>query len=248
MKTGHLALMGLASAMYGAGPARAAVIDLTSPMSSGVINGARFETSDFRAAGTGLIDPFVRLQHNDTEQGYNTSGRPVPFDELNALNFTHDLTLGGVGTRMFGGVNYYEFLLDINQVSSGDNGLLSLDRVQIYTSGVGSQTTATVSSLGALRYDMDAGGDNWVRLNYNLGSGSGQGDMRMLVPVADFAGDAPASFVYLYSAFGDNHRSNAGFEEWAVHTPVPAPASALAGLVGAAAIGLRRRRTAWNRP
>lgn len=239
-----LASVGLASI------ASAAVVDLTSAGSFGTIGGARFETSDFRSAGTGVIDPFVRIQHNGTEQGYNTSGRPVPFDELNAANFTHDLTYGAIPTRTINGVDYKEFLLDINQVNSGTNSLLSLDKVQIYTSATGGATTTNVSTLGTLRYDIDAGGDNWVKLDYNLGSGSGQGDMRMFIPVSAFAGATANTFVYLYSMFGINWASNDGFEEWAIQNAtgvVPVPSAVWAGgscLLGLAGFSAVRRRMA----
>jgi hypothetical protein len=59
---------------------------------------------------------------------------------------------------------------------------------------------------------MDAGGDNWVLLDYRLNSGSGSGDMLMYVPDALFAG---AAYVYLYSRFGEHFAGDAGFQEWA---------------------------------
>ena len=239
-------VIGVAALACVAGGANATIVDLTTSGSSGVINGARFETADFRSAGTGVIQSFVRVQRNGTEQGYNTSGRPVAFDEHTDPNFTHNLTFGDIPNRVIAGVTYKEFILDINQTSP--NSLLSLDKVQVYTSAVGSQTTSTVSSLGALVYDMDAGSDSWVKLDYNLASGSGQGDMRMFVPLSAFGGASASTFVYLYSFFGTNFATNDGFEEWAVQTPdaavVPLPTSAAAGgalLLGLA--GFRRLRS-----
>ena len=235
---GLFALVGLA------GAANAAIVDLTAPLSQGTINGALFETTDFRTAGTGVIRPIVRVQANGTEQGYNTSGRPVAFDEHTDPNFTRNAVFGDIPSRIIGGVTYKEFLLDINQTHA--NALLSLDKVQIYTSNTGSQTTNNVASLGTLRYDMDAGGDNWVKMNYELQAGSGVGDVRMLIPLSAFGATTANQFVYLYSFFGTNFASNDGFEEWAVQTPndlVPLPMAAWAG--GASLLGLaalRRRR------
>jgi hypothetical protein len=241
-----MGIVGTAALMALAGAANATIVDLTAPMSSGTVNGALFETADFRAAGTGLIQSFVRVQANGTEQGYNTSGRPLAFNENSSPNFTRNLTYGDIPTRVIGGVSYKEFILDINQTSA--TSLLSLDRIQIYSSAVGSQTTSNVSSLGALVYDLDAGGDSWIRLDYNLASGSGQGDMRMFVPVSAFGSITGNTFIYLYSFFGTNLVSNDGFEEWAVQSPtdiVPLPPAALAGgalLVGLAGLRLRNRR------
>lgn len=226
------------AAACGASTAQADIVDLTQSETFGVINGARFETADFRSAGTGVIDPFVRIQANGDEEGYNTSGRPVPFDETTAANFTRDLTLGEIRVIDVEGQNHYEFLLDINQLNNSS--LLSLDQVKIYTSDVGGQNTTDLSLLGTLRYDMDVGEDSWVRMDYALASGSGQGDMRLLVPAPFFSGATTSTFVYLYSQFGTNITSNDGFEEWAVIIPTPGSAA-----LGFTALGLLtpRRRT-----
>jgi hypothetical protein len=229
-----------------AGSAQAVIIDLTNPIPQSIAhNGALWENSAFRSAGTGVINSFVRIQANGTEQGYNTSGRPVPFDELTSANFTRDLTFGEVPVRVIGGVAYKEFMLDINQSPGGGNNLLSLDKVQIYTSATGGATTTTLASLGALVFDLDAGGDSYVKLDYNLASGSGQGDMRMLVPVSAFGAATSSTFIYLYSFFGTNFTSNDGFEEWAIQTDiVPLPAAVWAGAGCLAGLALLRRRVA----
>jgi MYXO-CTERM domain-containing protein len=229
---------------------KATVVDLTTSPSFGVINNARFETSDFRSAGTGVIDSFVRLQANGTERGYNTSGRPTAFDEKTAGTFTRNLQLSEVPTRLIGGISYYEFILDINQTNS--NPLLTLDEVKIFTSATGSQTTSNVDSLGTPRYNMDGGavdGDSSVELNYTLASGSGQGDMNMYIPVSNFAGALQTDFVYLYSEFGIPNPTNDGIEEWAIRTAnpvnppeVPLPTGAAMGLAGLTGLGLIRRR------
>src|SRR5262245_17204786 len=93
-------LVGAAALCGIAGTASATIVDLTTPMSSGVVNGARFETADFRSAGTGVIQSFVRVQANGTEQGYNTSGRPVAFNENTSPNFTRNLTYGDIPSRV----------------------------------------------------------------------------------------------------------------------------------------------------
>src|SRR5207244_2930934 len=68
----------------------ASVVDLVNG-TNGAANGALFYRADFMPAGTGFIDSFVRVQHDNgpanndhsprgEEQGYNTSGRPVQYD------------------------------------------------------------------------------------------------------------------------------------------------------------------------
>jgi len=135
----------------------------------------------------------------------------------------------------------YEFRLDSNEENGASKSLISLDRLQIFTSAIGSQTTSDVASLGTQRYDMDFGGDNWVKIDSELNAGSGRGDMRVFVPVSFFAGSSPDDFVYLYSYFGTNYASGDGFEEWdAVLVPSPGGALALGG-VGVLTLVRRKR-------
>ena len=59
--------------------------------------GAAFFTNDETIAGanagSGGIPAFVRIKGNagDEIEGYNTSGRPVQFDENTSPTFTHDV-------------------------------------------------------------------------------------------------------------------------------------------------------------
>ena len=182
--------------------------------------------------------------------GYNTSERPLQFDENSSPTFTHDLALSTVPIVTIGGVEYREFLLDINQTSN--NPLLSLHELQVFVGNTAELTGATVgaggtvSFAGATRiYDMDAnaGGDSRVELDYNLNSGSGSGDMFFYLNNNLFAG---GTFVTLYSAFGAPNTNNDGFEEWAVRTPTSGgsgnlPEPGLLSLFGAA-LALTSRR------
>jgi hypothetical protein len=225
--------------------AGADVIDLTPLGSSGTVNGALFRQGFFQPAGTGVIRSFVRIQNSNgnqtVEQGYNTSGRPVAFNEITDGNFTRNLTIGELNTVTVDGTQYFEFLLDANEPNNG-NRFISLDQVQIFTSTTGSQTTGNIASLGTPIYNLDTGGDSWIRLDSSLDTGgSGEGDMTMLVPVSVFGGAGANTFVYLYSRFGDNIAANSGFEEWAVRGQViPLPTSVWMGGGCLAAIGLAR--------
>jgi hypothetical protein len=237
-----------------AGLASADIIDLTSGVgSSGSVNGALFQFGNDNG-GTGLINPFVRLQANGTEEGYNTSASGVPFDEKPG-SWTHDVMLNQIPIITIEGVDYFEFLLDINESSGGGNQFLSLDAIQIYTSAIGSQNTTNVASLGVLRYNLDAGTDSHIRLNANNTSGSGQADMTAYIPISIFAGAGATDFVYFYSFFGglgtisgQRWTSSGGFEEWAVEINensrfIPTPGTlALLGLGLIIARSNRRRR------
>jgi hypothetical protein len=235
---GVLAVAGLATV------APATIVDLANN-TSGTINGATYERFAVHPAGTGVFQPFVRIQRNDTEQGYNTSGRPPAFDEKTDPNFTIDVLLSDVPIRNFGGPDFYEFLLDSNEPIGGDNDLISLDQVKIFTTTTPGQTTPNVDSLGTLRYSMDTGTDSWVIINDALNRGSGESDMRLLVPVSNFAGHGANDFVILYSQFGTHNASGDGFEEWGVqtaHNIVPLPVAGAMGLAGLLGIAVRRPR------
>jgi hypothetical protein len=237
--------------------ANAAIVNLTTAGSSGVINGAIFEQINPHSTGTGLIDPFVQQSpqgNGTTSHAYNTTDFPV-LDNKNSNNFNHSITLAETALLFRAGVPYRRFMLDINENTGNGNEFLSLDEVQIFAGGTAnsSVTTFTGGILdhdGTLVYRLDAGGDNWVALDYSLNSGSGSGDMFMLVPNSVFAAFPNTAVITLYSQFGlqgvdpagftGNFGSSDGFEEWAA--PVPEPATLVLAIGAVLANGLWRRR------
>jgi hypothetical protein len=244
--------------VVGAQNAFAIVVDLTAPGSSGTLNTGLFRQADPAPTGSGTIDSFVRLSTNDPyEQGYNTDGRPLQYDENSSPTFTRALPLSSVPIVTIAGVQYREFILDINQTAQDP--LLSLNRVVVTLRASGGLLGATVAdgaALGANADDLfagdqlvyDSGLGNRVDLSYKNDAGSGKGDMFLYIPVSLFAGKTFTS-VYLYSEFGGNgseppYQTNDGFEEWAVRSPtvaVPEPTSLLLIGIGLAGIAAGRR-------
>lgn len=189
-------------------------LDLTTAGTSGTIGVASFAQTSPHPTGTGVIKSFVRLQANGSERGFNTDHTPLNGElaDIKAGTWTHSVNVSDLTPTDHDGEPSYQFLLDINQTNA--NPLLSLDELQVYTSGIPDHSTHAGVFAENLIYDMGA---NRILLNYDLNSGSGGGDMYFYLPVSLFTG-LGNQFVYLYSKFGasgGDYRTNDGFEEWA---------------------------------
>jgi hypothetical protein len=206
-------------------PSGTAVVDLTTAGASFNYGDAMFAQTNTQPTGTGVIQSFLRLQGhgsgNTVEQGYNTNARPTQFDEKTDHNFTRAIKLSDVPTVTIQGTVYRQFLLDINEPASAS--LVSLDKLQLFAGDVpnltGYDTTAGTFPGMSPVYDM-AVNDNvaYVKIDASLSHGSGSGDVYFYVADSVFstAGVGPASYITLYSRFGDTISSSGGFEEWAV--------------------------------
>ncbi len=248
-----ISTMLLVAGAFALGPiAEATVIDLTGSNNSGAANGAQFDWTATQPTGTGVIDPFLRVQANDNEQGYNTSGG-TPFDDKAGI-WTHDIQFSDLQSTAvtINGTQYFQLLLDVNE-PGGSKSIISLDQLQFYTSAVGSKTTTDLAALGTLRWSLDGAGDSYILLDASRNSGSGSGDMYAYIPASSFAGVASSDYIYMFSRFGDqvsaDGTTEGGFEEWSLvnnMSPVPEMSALfpIAGLL--AAVGsthfLRRRR------
>ncbi|HET9145517.1 MAG TPA: hypothetical protein VFN81_05430 [Sphingomicrobium sp.] len=177
-----------------------------------------FQNKPDSSSGTGLIQAIVRVQDpgsgDGLENGYNSSARPVSYEENTSPNFTTSLLLSEVPIVTIDGTQYYEFRLDINQLNSSS--LLSVDEIKLYTSAVadgeatGLITGSWFTNNADLVYDMDdanldgiADSNHSILLDAGLSSGSGSSDMFFYVPLANFgAVDPDDTYVTLYSEFG----------------------------------------------
>jgi len=246
----------LLCALLFVGIVQAAGFNLTAVGASTTINGAIFEVfNPDDASGSGLFDAFVRVSSNQLViEGYNTDYRPLQYQENNSGTFTKSLLLSAVPKLDVGGVIYREFQLDINQNTPIPNRYETLDTVELYESAFadlcghpfdgsgGGHANCTSNNTAALIYDMDAGENNFIVLDYTNNEGSGKRDLKLLVPNSIFNQDPNCRwggvgctvYITLYSKFGgdsdaDNddpllrvaHANNDGFEEWGVRLGVP---------------------------
>jgi hypothetical protein len=215
------ALLLAAGFLFASATAQASIVDLTTGANaSGEIDGALFFATQQQPAGTGYIDPFLRIQEQGYEQGYNTDGG-FPFDDKSPHNFQHSLLLSDLTATIYNGTAYLVFMLDSN--SDGQSYTqheLDMVKLQIFTTNDPNQTTTTLNSTAILQLNGT--------LVYNLGNnvvkmtalGSGKADMFMYIPVSLV--QTGEQYLVLYSAFGNSIVNNGGFEEW-VFIPGTAP-------------------------
>jgi hypothetical protein len=212
--------------------------------------GTAIFTTDFtQPAGTGVLDPFLTIQAKGTEQGYNTSAKNGVFDTKREPQYNHEVKVSDLAKVTVNGVEYYSFLLDINEPNSASQ--ISLDALKIYTSTEAGQTTRNIDSLGTKVFDLDLPVDGYI-LYDDLNSGSGQADIAFFIPVSAFAGASPDDYVYLYQSFGQHvsadfdGSSSGGFEETSIGAAQPVPEVAaifpLAGVFGLAIAAHHWRR------
>lgn len=208
--------------------------DLTQSPSStapaqALLNGGIFRVPDASGSfggspvvGTGVLNPFVRIQEpasggpqsNGIEAGFNTSadvkntgaaaGTLLDDHDNGNTNWNHAIRLGDIGTVTVGGIQYYDFILDVNEQGNSTNSGISLDEFKVFfaNSGTLKDFTGNNDTLGAsnfdltgatLAYNMDGptGGNSGVNTTdcMSLGiSGDCGGDASILMDYKNFSG------------------------------------------------------------
>jgi uncharacterized repeat protein (TIGR01451 family) len=154
--------------------------------------------------GTGQINPFLTIQDDPEEEGFNTDASPLPLDAKRP-QFTDALPLNFVPTiEGPGGIGLFrEIILDMNESNSAPDALLSIDRFDLWlcddAGAPAYDMRSDFDSNGdcALVYDLDddiGGSDvDWIKATDEVTSGSGLDlDYQILIPEQNFLDAATA--------------------------------------------------------
>ena len=180
-----------------------------------------------QSSGTGLFDPFVRLQGSPTEAGYNTCSQNNPCGgdvtefETKPGSWTHAVLASAIPVVDCGGdlagTNCWELFVDINEGNSAK--YVSLNEVEVWLTTNANITGYNGGFAAPAEQVYDFTGEILI---HDVNQGSGRGDLRYLIPVQPF--DSGDYFV-LYSEWGTSAGaspdgktwgSEGGFEEWKV--------------------------------
>src|SRR5437762_5679063 len=198
------------------------------------------------ASGTGLFDPFLRIQGSPTEQGYNTNGT-TEFDTKTGT-WTHAILVSHIPQRPCPTVNAspppavnsetcFELFVDVNDSNTAK--YISLNKVEVYFTDNASLTGYSTFSGGtppAGTTKQYSYSDPVGILIHDVNQGSGRGDLRYDIPIngpnpiaipanCHYGDPSCTTYFLLYSQWGTSteaspdgkgYGSEGGFEEWQV--------------------------------
>ncbi|MDW7658532.1 MAG: SdrD B-like domain-containing protein, partial [Bacillota bacterium] len=157
-----------------------------------------------------------------TEYGYNTADG---YEEFGTKSQSEEKLLSAIPIEEVDGSYYREFQLDVNELSNDPDWFLSLDVFQIWLTDIeGGRITGYDlanweffnPSAARLVYSFGDVDNYSIKMDYQINSGSGWGDYRVLIPESMFldAGYGPDTYVVLFTFHGEQWDISDGFEEW----------------------------------
>jgi hypothetical protein len=216
------------------------------------------------STGTGVFQPFVRIQDSSgTQNGYNTDApNNDPEFDTKSGPWTHSVQFGDLGTIDIGGVTYYGLSLDANengqaqslanqiditdiQIYVGDSSLKIPENNGGYTGTLFDWMDNALAGLAPVwQLDGLTNGDVTAILQASICDtngqcGSGKGDLNVFIPTSLFTG-SPNDYFVLYTEYD---RVGSGFEEWRylAAEDVPGPGTLVLLSVGLLGISFVRK-------
>jgi len=198
------------------------------------------------SSGTGVFKPFLRVQGNDTEKGYNTDGDIDEDFDTKTGTWTHSITLSEIPFNPDSsdvGYSGREFLIDINEKTRHPTMTVNeyqwwLTRKPDLTgyaptgSGINLQWSDEEEDpvwVGEIDWDFakDEPIDRAIIMDYNVNTGSGKADYRIIIPDHYFQSalaryndregyptlTEETAYMVLYV---EHEGTDSGFEEWGV--------------------------------
>src|SRR3954466_3641111 len=132
--------LGFAAVLLSNAPAT--VLDLGT-CGPGSVGGAIFDVNRDHPTGTGVYNPFLTVQANGYEQGYNSS--TGNFDTKREPQWNHEIRFSDLQTTTINGMQYFGFSVDINE-PNGTKAGISLDALTVWTSSTMQGSTSTDSN------------------------------------------------------------------------------------------------------
>jgi hypothetical protein len=206
-------------------------------------DGVIFDYNLIQPSGSGVFEPFVRIEAMGSEEGYNSVAGPDLDTKMDMFSKT-SFTIGDLQALD----GNYVFELDANEPGSTQKKFLDLTDIQVFLSPLDNLNSYDINTgkLDGLDpiYSLDNSnnGDTTVTIDASM-RGSGTADMSVLIPTVFFTGSL-TDYVYFYSSFD---RSDSGYEEWralmgdnpSVVIPEPSTYLFLGSILGLVAV--RRR-------
>ena len=153
-----------------------------------VVNGATWNQAQDFKVGTGVINPFLSIQANGVETGFNTDGT-FEYDQTRS-NFTNPLPLNTVPTIVKAGTAYREFIMDANEANSAPDGQFSIDSLDIWLCADSNATDYTLHSdyrsNTACKKVYDLGGKTILATDANSQGSGSSFDYQILIPEQKF--------------------------------------------------------------
>ncbi|HVJ71123.1 MAG TPA: hypothetical protein VM531_06410 [Sphingomicrobium sp.] len=167
--------------------------------------GVLYDVSDVNS-GSGNYDSFLRLQSHGDEEGFNTDD-PHEADNKEGV-FTHSVQFSSMQIVTEGGIDYYEFRLDLNEGNATGDPPITLEDLRFFYSAAPADGSDFDNDFADLNEVFDL--SSALSLT-DVHTGSGSDDYIFRVPTSLFP-DKTGYFT-LYSEFSG---ADGGFEEWRV--------------------------------